>query len=129
MLSRTCLTVTGCPMWQASHFALDDTVSMIGNVSSDIGILILQGKNDSSTPLEQGLLMQQRLKEVDHPDHLLITYLGLGHLFYPTNIWMDSYPPVPIEEFVLQDILQWVTSPAREVFKLVLYYQYVVYLQ
>jgi len=40
------------------HLALDDTLSMIGNVSSGISILILQGENDSQTPVEQGLLLQ-----------------------------------------------------------------------
>ncbi|MGC1134480.1 MAG: hypothetical protein WA941_16750 [Nitrososphaeraceae archaeon] len=34
---------------------------MIGNVSSDIGILILQGENDSKTRIEQGLQLRQRL--------------------------------------------------------------------
>jgi pimeloyl-ACP methyl ester carboxylesterase len=44
----------GCPMWMKSHSNLGSTLSMIGNVSSDIGILILQGENDTATPVEQG---------------------------------------------------------------------------
>ncbi|MDQ6668129.1 MAG: hypothetical protein M3Y53_07880 [Thermoproteota archaeon] len=35
------------------HLVLVSTLSMIGNVSSGIGILILQGENDSQTPVEQ----------------------------------------------------------------------------
>jgi hypothetical protein len=35
---------------------LDSTVDMMGNVSSDIGILIMVGENASLTPVEQGLL-------------------------------------------------------------------------
>jgi len=34
---------------------------MIGNVSSDVGILILRGENDSKTRIEQGLQLRQRL--------------------------------------------------------------------
>lgn len=49
---------------------LESTLSMIGNVSSNIDILILQGENDTATPVEQGLLLQQRLTEVNHPDLL-----------------------------------------------------------
>jgi len=84
---------------------------MIGNVSSNIGILILVGANDSQTPLEQALLLQQRLTEVNHPDHLIIVYPGLGHTFVPSNQWITSHGQM--EEYVFQDIYEWLTSPAR----------------
>jgi dipeptidyl aminopeptidase/acylaminoacyl peptidase len=58
---------------------------MIGNVTSNTGILILVGENDSLTPLEQALLLQQRLTELNHPDHLIIVYPDLGHSFAPSN--------------------------------------------
>jgi hypothetical protein len=74
----------------SSHSALGDTLPMIGNVSSGTGILILQGENDSATPVEQGLLLQQRLAEVNHPDHLIITYPDLGYGFFPSNQWVTS---------------------------------------
>jgi dipeptidyl aminopeptidase/acylaminoacyl peptidase len=86
---------------------------MIGNVSSKISILILQGENDSQVPLEQGLLLEQRLTEVDHPDHLLIAYPNLGHAFSPSNEWISSFGP--IEQYVIQDMYEWLVSPAREV--------------
>ena len=101
----------GCPMWMRSHSDLERTLSMIGNVSSDIGILILQGENDSATPVEQGLLLQQRLTEVNHPDHLLITYPDLGHSFFPSSEWETISGP--IEDYVLEDIFEWLVSPAR----------------
>ena len=85
---------------------------MIGNVSSITGILILEGKNDSQTPPEQALLLQQRLTEVNHPDHLIITYPDLGHTFVPTNQWVTSYGQ--IKEYVLQDIYKWLTNPIRD---------------
>jgi len=69
----------GCPTWVKSHHNSQSTLSIIGNVSSDASVLILQGENDNATPLEQGLLLQQRLTEVNHPDHLIITYPNLGH--------------------------------------------------
>jgi hypothetical protein len=77
-----CVKITGCPLWVRSHFVLNNTLSMIGNVPSAIGVLILQGENDSQVPVEQGLLLQQRLTEVNHPGHLIIAYPDLGHVFY-----------------------------------------------
>jgi hypothetical protein len=38
--SAKCLNIEGCPAWFRSQFALDNTSSMIGNVSSSI-ILVL----------------------------------------------------------------------------------------
>ncbi len=110
-----CLKITGCPLWVRSHFVLNDTLSMIGMIPSDISVIILQGKNDSQTPIEQGLLLQQRLTEVNHPDHLIITYPGLGHLFSPTNEWVLS--PGPIGDNVLRDMYEWLVSPARDVYE------------
>lgn len=64
---------------------------MIGNVSSSTSMLILQGDNDTATPVKQGLLLQQRLTEVNHPDHLNITYPDLGHLLSPSSEWITSH--------------------------------------
>jgi dipeptidyl aminopeptidase/acylaminoacyl peptidase len=86
---------------------------MIGNVTSNTGILILIGANDSQTPLEQALLLQQRLTKVNHPDHLIIVYPDLGHTFVPSNQWITSHGQM--EEYVFQDMFEWLTSPAREV--------------
>lgn len=107
-----CQKITGCPLWVRSHLVMNNTLSMIGNIPSSTGVLILQGENDSQTPVEQGLLLQQRLTEVNHPDHLIITYPGLGHLFSPNNRWVLS--PGPIEEYVLQDMFEWLSSPSRQ---------------
>jgi uncharacterized protein len=103
----------GCPMWMKSHSNLESTLSMIGNVSSDIGILILQGENDTATPVEQGLLLQQRLTEVNHPDHLLIVYPDLGHSLSFSNEWVAQSGPMV--SYVLEDIFEWLVSPARDV--------------
>ena len=86
---------------------------MIGNVSSSTSILILEGQNDSQTPLQQALLLQQRLTEVNHPDHQIIVYPDLGHTFVPSNQWITSYGQLP--EYVLRDMYEWLTSPARDV--------------
>ena len=103
----------GCPKWMKSHSNLESSLSMIGNVSSSIGILILQGENDTATPVEQGLLLQQRLTDVNHPDHLVITYPNLGHSLSPSNEWIAQSGPV--EDYVLQNMFEWLTSPSREV--------------
>ncbi|MRN69237.1 MAG: alpha/beta fold hydrolase [Nitrosopumilales archaeon] len=76
-----CNNFEPCPVWLRSAFSLIPTLSIIGNVSKSTGILILNGDNDSLTPVQQAFLLQQRLTEVNHPDHTLITYPNLGHVF------------------------------------------------
>ena len=98
----------GCPKWMRSHSDLQSTLSMIGNVSSGISILILQGENDTATPLEQGLQLQQRLMEVNHPDHLLLTYPDLGHALSPSSNWISQSGPMT--EYVLKDMFEWLSS-------------------
>lgn len=43
----------------------------MGNVSKSTGILLLNGENDSDTPVQQAFPLQQRLTDVDHPEHPL----------------------------------------------------------
>jgi alpha-beta hydrolase superfamily lysophospholipase len=97
--------------WLQSYFALNDTTDIIGNVSASI--LILQGENDTQVPVQQAMLLEQKLMEVNHPDHTLIIYPGLGHTFYPSMNWVQ--PLGPIEENVLADLHSWLTSPSRKV--------------
>ncbi len=80
-------------------------LSIIGNVSKSTGILLLNGENDSLTPVQQAFLLQQRLTEINHPDHTLITYPNLGHQFYPSSRWMTAYGP--IQQYVLADLYAW----------------------
>ena len=112
-LSAKCLNVYGCPSIGKSFSALPSVLGMIGNVSSNTSILILEGQNDSQTPLQPALLLQQRLTEVNHPDHQIIVYPDLGHGFVPSNQWVTSHGQM--EEYVFQDLFEWLTSPAREV--------------
>ena len=91
-----------------SYFDLIPTLSIIGNVSKSTGILLLNGENDSQTPIQQAFLLQQRLAEVNHPDHTLITYPNLGHLFYPSSKWQTSLGP--IQPYVLADLYSWLES-------------------
>ncbi|MDD1750602.1 MAG: alpha/beta fold hydrolase [Methanothrix sp.] len=93
-------------VWLQSYFALNNTTDIIGNVSASI--LILQGENDTQVPVQQALLLEQKLMEVNHPDHTLITYPGLGHTFYPSKNWIQ--PLGPIGENVLEDLHSWLTS-------------------
>ena len=108
LLSAKCISIFGCPSYGKSFSALPSVISMIGNVSSNIGILILEGKNDSQTLPEQAFLLQQRLTEVNHPDHLMIVYPGLGHTFVPSNQWITSHGQW--EEYVLADLYTWLES-------------------
>jgi hypothetical protein len=97
-------------IWLQSYFALNNTTEIIGDVSASI--LILQGENDTQVPVQQAMLLEQRLMEVNHPDHTLIVYPGLGHTFYPSKNWIQ--PLGPIGEKVLADLHSWLTSPARK---------------
>jgi pimeloyl-ACP methyl ester carboxylesterase len=106
----------GCPIWFRSHFSLGTTLGMIGNVSKSTGILILQGENDTQTPVQQAFLLQQRLTDVNHPDHTLITYPGLGHGLspaigvYPGSSMYGLQASGPIEPYVLADLYAWLES-------------------
>jgi dipeptidyl aminopeptidase/acylaminoacyl peptidase len=84
------------------------TLSIIGNVSKSTGILLLNGENDSLTPVQQAFLLQQRLTDVNHPDHTLITYPNLGHQFYPSSQWLTGAGP--IQQYVLADIYAWLEA-------------------
>jgi pimeloyl-ACP methyl ester carboxylesterase len=98
----------GCPIWLKSHYALEPTLNIIGNVPSTTSILILQGQNDSQTPVKQAFLLQQALTDKKHPDHTLITYPNLGHVFYPSSEWLTS--PGPIQSYVLSDLYAWLEN-------------------
>jgi dipeptidyl aminopeptidase/acylaminoacyl peptidase len=74
-------------------------------ISKSTGILILNGENDSQNPVEQAFLLQQRLTDINHPDHILITYPNLGHLFYPSSIWQTGIGK--IQSNVLADFYSW----------------------
>jgi dienelactone hydrolase len=106
-LSR-CNNHEGCPVWLRSEFNLIPTLSIIGNVSKSTAILMLDGENDSETPVQHAFLLQQRLTEVNHPDHTLITYPYLGHAFYPSSQWSTGIGP--IEQYVLADLYAWLEA-------------------
>ena len=97
-----CNNIGVCPILLRSLFSLTPNLSIIGNVSKSTSILILNGENDSQTPVQQAFLLQQRLTEVNHPDHTLITYPNLGHAFYPSSEWLTSIGP--IQPYVLADL-------------------------
>jgi uncharacterized protein len=103
-----CISNFGCPMWLRSGYALQPNLNIIGNVSSNTSILILQGENDTQTLVEQAFLLQQKLTDVRHPDHILITYPNLGHLFYPSSQWQTGVGP--IQQYVLADLYAWLES-------------------
>src|SRR5215212_9323316 len=108
--------IEGCPTWWKSHFDLGTTLGMIGNVSKSTGILILQGENDTKTPVQQAFLLQQRLTDVNHPDHTLITYPGLGHNLspaievYPGSSMYGIQKPGPIKDYALADLYSWLEA-------------------
>ena len=97
-----------CPVLWKSLSGLTPNLDIIGNVSKSTGVLILNGENDTQTPVQQAFLLQQRLTDVNHPDHTLITYPDLGHLFYPSSQWQTGIGP--IQQYVLADIYSWLES-------------------
>jgi len=107
-LNSKCNNIGGCSKWAISEFNLEPDLSIIGNVSKSTGILLLNGENDSQTPVQQAFLLQQRLTDVNHPDHKLITYPNLGHVFYPSSQWSTSFGP--FESYVLADLYAWLAA-------------------
>jgi hypothetical protein len=103
---KKCDPGSSCPIWARSHLTLPTNLGVIGNVSSNIGILILDGEYDA---VQQAFLLQQRLSELNHPDHLLITYPNLGHGLYISNQWLSTQPQ-PIPQYVLADLYAWLEA-------------------
>jgi uncharacterized protein len=97
-----------CPIWIRSHAELEPTLDIIGNVSESTDILMMNGENDSQSTVQQAFLLEQRLTEVNHPDHTLITYPDLGHLFSPSSQWFTEFGP--IEQYVLSDLHRWLSD-------------------
>lgn len=110
-VSGKCINLEGCPAYQRSFFAVEPNLNTIDKIPSNTSILILQGENDTQVPVQQAYLLQQKLTEIKHPDHLLITYPDLGHSFFPSSQWVTEYGPLP--HYVLQDIFAWLTDPTR----------------
>ena len=103
--SPKCMNLEGCPMWLNSFIASEPNLNTIAKTPVNTSILILNGENDTQTPVEQAMLLQQKLTEIKHPDHVLITYPNLGHEFYPSSQWQSQHGP--IEEYVLGDLYSW----------------------
>jgi uncharacterized protein len=97
-----------CPIWIRSHGELESTLSVIDSVSESTDILMMNGENDTQTPVQQAFLLEQRLTEANHPDHTLITYRDLGHLFNPSSRWFTEFGPM--EQKVLSDLQRWLSE-------------------
>jgi uncharacterized protein len=106
-VNARCDNPEGCPLWFNSAANLEPNVSVIGNLSKSISVLMLNGENDPLTPVQQSFLLEQRLTEVDYPDHTLITYPGLGHTFAISPQWSTGLGP--IEQYVLSDLHRWLS--------------------
>jgi pimeloyl-ACP methyl ester carboxylesterase len=102
----------GCPPMMRSMAELDN-LSVIGNLSSS-SILIIQGGHDLGQPPAQAFMLEQKLLDLNHPDHTIIVYPGHGHLL--TNIGEDSWieVPGPLPDYILEDIYSWLTDPDRK---------------
>jgi uncharacterized protein len=101
-----------CPIWLKSQYSATPNLDIISKVPFNTSILIMNGKNDSQTPIHHAVLLQQRLTEVRHPDHTLNTYSDLGHLFYPSSQWLTAVGPM--EQKVLEDLFSWLSDPVRD---------------
>jgi uncharacterized protein len=106
---RSCPFFGLCPP-SLRTFAELDNLSVIGNISSS-SILLMQGGRDSP---DQPLMLEQKLLDVNHPDHTIIVYPGHGHFL--TDIGEDSWidMPGPLPHYILQDIYSWLIDPDRK---------------
>jgi uncharacterized protein len=109
---RSCPFFGLCPP-SLRTFAELDNLSVIGNISSS-SILLMQGGRDLGLPPEQPLMLEQKLLDVNHPDHTIIVYPGHGHFL--TNIGESSWIDIPgsIPPYILEDIYFWLTDPDRK---------------
>lgn len=96
---------TAADPWLQSHKEIAPNLIAIEKLRPTTGILILQGEEDNQTYLEQALLLEQKLTQMTHPDHMLITYPGLGHTFHPAQGLLQ--PLGPLEDYVLADLHAW----------------------
>ncbi len=106
--SEKCVNLEGCPLYSKSFLALWPNLNTISKVPSNTSILILNGENDTQTPVQGAFLLQQKLTEINHRDHVLITYPNLGHDFYPSSQWQTQQGPIP--QYVLADLYSWLES-------------------
>ena len=95
-------------MYSNSFIALEPNLNTNSRVPPTTSTLILNGENDTQTPVQGALLLQQKLTEINHPDHTLITYPNLGHEFYPTSVWRTERGPIP--QYVLANLYSWLES-------------------
>ena len=109
-----CTNLEACPIYQDSFLKLEPNLSTISKVPSNTSILILNGENDTQTPVKGAMLLQQKLAEINHPDHILITYPNLGHEFYPSTQWQTQQGP--IQQYVLRDLYSWLETHSKFTF-------------
>ena len=107
-ISAKCSFAGACPIWLNSHDNLEPNLSIVGNIPNSTSVLILHGENDSQAPIQQSFLLDQRLTEANHPDHTLITYTDLGHVFSPSSQWFTEFGPM--EQNVLSDLHRWLSD-------------------
>jgi predicted esterase len=107
-VNARCDNPEGCSIWFNSAVNLEPNLNVIGNLSKSTSILMLNGENDPLTPVQQSFLLEQRLTEVDHPDHTLITYPGLGHTFAISPQWSTGLGPV--EQYIVSDLHTWLSD-------------------
>jgi alpha-beta hydrolase superfamily lysophospholipase len=86
-----CFSLEGCQSWIKSFLESPVNLDAISKVPKNTSILLLNGENDTQTPVEQAFLLEQKLTELNHPDHLLITYPNLGHEFSPSSEWYTRH--------------------------------------
>jgi uncharacterized protein len=106
--SGKCTNLEGCPLYQSSFLALEPNLITITKVPSNTSILVLNGENDTQTPVQQAFLLRQKLTEINHLDHTLIKYPNLGHEFYPSSQWHTGIGS--IQQYVLSDLYSWLEA-------------------
>ena len=96
-LHSKCNNIFGCVIWARSEFNIEPNLSIIGNVSKSTGVRILNGENDSQTPVQQAFLLQQRLTEVNHPDYTFHTAMrSAGRNSHPKSGIIAVCPGISI---------------------------------
>ena len=62
--SDKCTNLEGCPMYSSSFLKFEPNLSNIGSVPTNTSILILNGENDTQTPVQGALLLAAKAYRV-----------------------------------------------------------------
>ena len=106
--SEKCVNLEGCPLYSKSFLALEPNLNTISKYPQTRALLYSMEKTIRRLQFKEPFCCSKKLTEINHRDHVLITYPNLGHDFYPSSQWQTQQGPIP--QYVLADLYSWFES-------------------